>query len=117
MKTECIVFSAGVFRVMSSIPPLPQFVVIHDKTTEAYKHPIVHYVFDDEELPLDLSKNSQCVVVELSPSASQIAGAASYSHAFQVSECRIEDAANISASGGSQAESSSLLMLKIEGLS
>src|SRR3954447_18348788 len=98
---------------MALTPSLLQFVVIHDQTTEFYKHPIVHYVFEDEELlSLDLSKNSQCIVVELSSNASQITAVASYNHTFQVSECGVESAVNISASGGSsQTENSGLLML------
>src|SRR3954471_7041021 len=104
---------------MASTPSLPQFVVIHDQTTESYKHPIVHYVFEDEELlSLDLSKNSQCIVVELSSNALQIIAVSSYSHTFQASECRVESAINMSASGGSsQTENSGHLMLKIEGIS
>src|SRR3954469_5276235 len=104
---------------MASTPSLPQFVVIHDQMTESYKHPIVHYVFEDEELlSLDLSKNSQCIVVELSLNASQIIAVSSYSHMFQVSECRVESTVNMSASGGSsQMENSGHLMLKIEGIS
>ncbi|KAF0424545.1 hypothetical protein F8M41_006540 [Gigaspora margarita] len=38
---------------------VPQFVVIHVQMQQSWKHPIVHYVFEDEPFPSNAPKDSK----------------------------------------------------------
>lgn len=104
---------------MSSNSTIPQFVVIQDHTTQSYRHPVVHYVFEDEELDGAVPKDS-CIVVDLSEAGSDVVNVDSYSPLFQVTECRVEAAASTTAAisstnmGGSE---TTMMMLTIEGIS
>ncbi|CAG8735450.1 16513_t:CDS:1, partial [Racocetra fulgida] len=43
---------------------VPQFVVIHDQMQQSWKHPVVHYVFEDEPFPTNAPKD-RCILVNL----------------------------------------------------
>ncbi|KAI8874804.1 hypothetical protein K501DRAFT_319880 [Backusella circina FSU 941] len=74
---------------MNSTPlDIPQFVVIRDQIHNTYKHPVVHYVFQDEEFP-DVQKD-KLIVVDLDESATQLTHVDSYSPHFQVTDCLLE---------------------------
>lgn len=66
---------------------IPQFVVIRDQIHSTYKHPIVHYVFEDEPFP-DVPREN-LIVVDLDQHA-QVTQADSYSPHFQVTNCHLE---------------------------
>ncbi|CAO3620679.1 unnamed protein product [Mucor fragilis] len=91
---------------------IPQFVVIHDKIHNIYKHPVIHYVFEDEDFPLDIPKDN-VILVELDSSASQLKSVDSYSANFQVTDCVLEQ----SQMSDQFDEDASLLNLTIEGIS
>ena len=44
------------FSSASSLPQIPQFIVIHDKLQQSWKHPVVHYIFEDEIIPINITK-------------------------------------------------------------
>lgn len=113
---------------------VPQFVVIHDQMQQSWKHPVVHYVFEDEPLPLNVPKE-RCVLVNLSEDGESVADCHSLSYDFQVTNCKISltpqmqmNATGQSGSGGgigggkdasgtSSATNTTGLMLTIEGMS
>ena len=66
---------------------IPQFVVIRDQVHSTYKHPIVHYVFDEEPFP-DVPKDN-LIMVDLDHNV-QIGQVESYSPHFQVTNCRLD---------------------------
>ncbi|RUP46550.1 hypothetical protein BC936DRAFT_146813 [Jimgerdemannia flammicorona] len=103
---------------MSSNPSIPQFVVIKDHTAQSHRHPVVHYVFEDEELDGGVPKDG-CIVVDLSDTCSEVVGADSYSPLFQVTECRVEAVASSTAalSTNMGGETTDMMMLTIEGIS
>ncbi|CAO3641286.1 unnamed protein product [Cunninghamella blakesleeana] len=78
--------SQSFFSSLSSVN-IPQFVVIRDQIHNTYKHPIIHYVFEDEPLP-DISKDKLIVVDFDTPNSEPKVD--SYSPHFQVSQYRLE---------------------------
>jgi hypothetical protein len=100
---------------MNSSPPqqldIPQFVVIHDQIDNTYKHPVIHYVFEDENFP-DVPKDD-LILVDLDSTASQLISVDSYSPHFQVTDCILEQ----SQLSDQFEEEASLLNLTIEGVS
>lgn len=66
---------------------IPQFVVIRDQVHNTYKHPIVHYVFEDEPFPEVTKEN--LILVDLDDNA-QLSEIDSYSPHFQVIDCRLD---------------------------
>ncbi|KAI9489557.1 hypothetical protein BDB00DRAFT_790979 [Zychaea mexicana] len=66
---------------------IPQFVVIRDQVHSTYKHPIVHYVFEDEPFP-EVPKDN-LIMVDLDENA-QLGKVESYSPHFQVTNCRLD---------------------------
>ncbi|KAI9307540.1 hypothetical protein BJ944DRAFT_237774 [Cunninghamella echinulata] len=66
---------------------IPQLVVIQDQIHNTYKHPILHYVFEDESLP-DIPKD-KLIVVDFDTSNGE-PKVDSYSPNFQVSQYRLE---------------------------
>ena len=66
---------------------IPQFVVIRDQVHNTYKHPIVHYVFEDEPFPEVTKEN--LILVDLDDNA-QLREIDSYSPHFQVIDCRLD---------------------------
>jgi hypothetical protein len=97
---------------MNSTPlDIPQFVVIRDQIHNTYKHPVVHYVFQDEEFP-DVQKD-KLIVVDLDASATQLTNVDSYSPHFQVTDCLLEQ----SQVNEQFEEDTSPLNLTIEGVS
>ncbi|KAI9318187.1 hypothetical protein BX666DRAFT_1877242 [Dichotomocladium elegans] len=66
---------------------IPQFVVIHDQVHNTYKHPIVHYVFEDEPFPEVAKEN--LILVDLDHNA-QVDAIDSYSPHFQVTNCQLD---------------------------
>ncbi|ORZ04354.1 hypothetical protein BCR42DRAFT_429240 [Absidia repens] len=101
----------------SSTPPftIPQLVVIRDQIHNTYKHPILHYVFEDESFP-DIPKD-KLIVVDYGLEAADGGDepkVESYSPDFQVLNSRLEqstmnDQFDQSATG--------LLNLIVEGVS
>lgn len=91
---------------------IPQFVVIHDQIHNTYKHPVIHYVFEEEDFPLNIPKDN-VILVELDSSASQLKSVDSYSSKFQVTDCVLEQ----SQMSDQFDEEASLLNLTIEGIS
>ena len=91
---------------------IPQFVVIHDQIHNTYKHPVIHYVFEEEDFPLNIPKDN-VILVELDSSASQLKSVDSYSSKFQVTDCVLEQ----SQMSDQFDEGASLLNLTIEGIS
>lgn len=91
---------------------IPQFVVIHDQIRNTYKHPVIHYVFEEEDFPLNIPKDN-VILVELDSSASQFKSVDSYSSKFQVTDCVLEQ----SQMSDQFDEEASLLNLTIEGIS
>jgi hypothetical protein len=90
---------------------IPQFVVIHDQIHNTYKHPVIHYVFEDEQFP-DVPKED-LILVDLDETASQLLSVDSYSPHFQVTDCALEP----SQLTDQFDEDASLLNLTIEGIS
>ncbi|KAF7731430.1 hypothetical protein EC973_000238 [Apophysomyces ossiformis] len=90
---------------------IPKFAVIRDQVHNTYKHPILHYVFEDEEFP-DVPKDN-LIVVDLNESATEVTSIDSYSPHFQVTNCRLEQ----SAVTDQFEENAGLLNLTIEGVS
>lgn len=66
---------------------IPQFVVIRDQVHSTYKHPIVHYVFEDEPFPEVPKEN--LIMVDMDEQA-QLDQVESYSPHFQVTNCRLD---------------------------
>ncbi|KAI9266457.1 hypothetical protein BDA99DRAFT_22248 [Phascolomyces articulosus] len=66
---------------------IPQFVVIRDQVHSIYKHPIVHYVFEDEPFP-EVPKDN-LIMVDLDEHV-QLDQVESYSPHFQVTNCRLD---------------------------
>ncbi|KAI7856760.1 hypothetical protein BDC45DRAFT_48599 [Circinella umbellata] len=66
---------------------IPQFVVIRDQVHSTYKHPIVHYVFEDEPFP-EIPKDN-LIMVDMDEQA-QLDQVESYSPHFQVTNCRLD---------------------------
>ncbi|CAG8532823.1 332_t:CDS:2 [Paraglomus brasilianum] len=96
-----------------SLPtPIPQFVVLHDQLQQSWKHPIVHYVFEEEPFPMGMPKD-HCVVVDITEDGDAVADVHSYSHRFQVTGCKISSTPQL---GAPSRESAASLMLTIEGL-
>ncbi|OBZ89170.1 hypothetical protein A0J61_02776 [Choanephora cucurbitarum] len=84
--------SSSVYSLTSSSAPpqplnIPQFVVIHDQINNTYKHPVIHYVFEDEDFP-DIPRE-KLILVDLDP-GTQLKSANSYSPEFQVTDCVLE---------------------------
>ncbi|CAO3583994.1 unnamed protein product [Absidia cylindrospora] len=83
------------FSSSSTSPPftIPQLVVIRDQVRNTYKHPIIHYVFEDEPFP-DIAKDKLIVVDYDLERAGTYNGdeprVQSYSPHFQVSHSRLE---------------------------
>lgn len=90
---------------------IPQFVVIHDQIHNTYKHPIIHYVFEDESFP-DVPKDD-LILVDLDANATRLLSVDSYSPQFQVTECILEP----SQFTDQFDEEASLFNLTIEGIS
>ncbi|KAI8992083.1 hypothetical protein BDF20DRAFT_85822 [Mycotypha africana] len=67
---------------------IPQFVVIHDQVNNTYKHPVVHYAFEDEEFPI--VPKDKLILVDLDSTATHLKSVNSYSPHFQVTECIVE---------------------------
>ncbi|ORE04613.1 hypothetical protein BCV72DRAFT_307151 [Rhizopus microsporus var. microsporus] len=97
---------------MNSSLDIPQFVIIHDQTLNAYKHPVIHYVFEQEEFP-EVPKD-KLIVVELDSTATQLTSVDSYSPDFQVTDCILEQSR---LSSQFEKEESNLFNLTIEGVS
>lgn len=74
-------------RATTPSAEIPQFVVIRDLVHNTYKHPTIHYVFEDEPFP-DVPRD-KLIVVDLDQNA-QFSSAESYSPHFQVTDCRLE---------------------------
>ncbi|ORX61464.1 hypothetical protein DM01DRAFT_1332068 [Hesseltinella vesiculosa] len=70
----------------ASNPAIPQYIVIHDQIHDTFKHPIQHFVFEDEPFP-DVAKD-KLVLVDLDESG-QIK-VDSYSPHLQIIEGRLE---------------------------
>jgi hypothetical protein len=96
---------------------IPQFVVIHDLARNTYKHPVVHYVFEDEAIPNNIPRDS-CILVDLNDSATVVAKAHSLDPTFQVTNCRLDASSNTEASGPAGAgDDTELVNLVIDGVS
>ncbi|RIA90267.1 hypothetical protein C1645_737995 [Glomus cerebriforme] len=97
---------------------VPQFVVIHDQLQQCWKHPVVHYVFDDEPFPSDVPKDSY-VLVNLGEDGESVVDVNSLSHKFQVTNCKVSSTPQMNATTGpgSGKESNTSLMITIEGMS
>ncbi|RIB02685.1 hypothetical protein C2G38_2124750 [Gigaspora rosea] len=97
---------------------VPQFVVIHDQMQQSWKHPIVHYVFEDEPFPSNAPKD-RCILVNLKEDGESVADCYSFSHTFQVSNYKISSTPQMNTTGTGSKESSitTSLMLTIEGMS
>ena len=96
---------------------VPQFVVIHDQLQQCWKHPVVHYVFDDEPFPSDVPRDSY-VLVNLGEDGESIVDVNSLSHNFQVTNCKVSSTPQMNATAGPGGkESNTSLMLTIEGMS
>ncbi|CAG8639324.1 13286_t:CDS:2 [Funneliformis caledonium] len=97
---------------------VPQFVVIHDQLQQCWKHPAVHYVFEDEPFPSDVPKDSY-VLVNLGEDGESIAAVHSLSHKFQVTNCKVSSTPQMNANAGTGGgkDSNTNLMLTIEGMS
>lgn len=104
-------FSSSPTSLQQQQLDIPQFVVIHDQIDNTYKHPIIHYVFEDEKFP-DVPKDD-LILVDLDATASQLVSVDSYSPHFQVTDCILEQ----SQLGDQFEEDASLLNLTIEGVS
>ncbi|KAI9250718.1 hypothetical protein BY458DRAFT_23424 [Sporodiniella umbellata] len=102
----------NLFLMNSTHIDIPQFVIIHDRTDNSYKHPIVHYVFEEEDFPQVPKEN--LIVVELDSTASQLTSVDSYSSNFQVTECVLEQSR---LNSQFEKEDSNLFNLTIQGLS
>ncbi|KAG1459663.1 hypothetical protein G6F56_006114 [Rhizopus delemar] len=91
---------------------IPQFVIIHDHVNNSYKHPIIHYVFEEEEFPQ--VPKEKLIVVELDSTATELASVDSYSPDFQVTDCVLEQSR---LNSQFEKEESNLFNLTIEGVS
>ncbi|RHZ57527.1 hypothetical protein Glove_386g45 [Diversispora epigaea] len=102
---------------VSQFSTVPQFVVIHDQMQQSWKHPVVHYVFEDEHFPFNVPKE-RCVLVNLNDDGESVADCHSLSHNFQVTNCKISLTPQMTASGqGKESSTTTGLMLTIEGMS
>ncbi|KAI8980381.1 hypothetical protein BDB01DRAFT_851677 [Pilobolus umbonatus] len=90
---------------------IPEFVVIHDLIKSTYQHPVVHYVFEEEELP-DIPKDN-LILIDLDSTATLISHIDSYSPYFQVTDCVLEQ----TKVDEQFEESSGLMNLTVEGVS
>ncbi|CAG8517000.1 6761_t:CDS:2 [Acaulospora morrowiae] len=97
---------------------VPQFVVIYDQMQQSWKHPVVHYVFEDEPFPL-IAQKDRCVLVDLKEDGESVADCHSLSHTFQVTDCKVSltPQMNAAGQGGKEPSSATGLMLTIEGIS
>lgn len=91
---------------------IPQFVIIHDYLNNSYKHPIIHYVFEQEEFPQ--VPKEKLIVVELDSTATQLTNVDSYNPDFQVTDCVLEQSR---LNSQCEREDSNLFNLTIEGVS
>ncbi|CAG8520750.1 11597_t:CDS:2 [Diversispora eburnea] len=102
---------------VSQFSTVPQFVVIHDQMQQSWKHPVVHYVFEEEHFPFNVPKE-RCVLVNLNEDGESVADCHSLSHNFQVTNCKISLTPQMTASGqGKESSTTTGLMLTIEGMS
>lgn len=96
---------------------IPQLVVIKDQVHNTYKHPIIHYVFEEEPFP-DIAKDKLIVVdydsEAVTASGNQDPKVESYSPHFQVSHCRLEQS---TVNDQFDASTTGLLNLILEGVS
>lgn len=90
---------------------IPQFVVIHDQLSNTYKHPVIHYVFEDEDFP-NVPKD-KLILVDLDNSATQLKSVDCYSSSFQVTDCVLEQ----SQMSDQFEEEAGIINLTIEGIS
>ncbi|KAI8065284.1 hypothetical protein BC940DRAFT_304648 [Gongronella butleri] len=107
----------------SAVPPasgaIPQYIVIHDHIHDTYKHPIQHFVFEDEPFP-DIAKD-KLVVVDVDKRGRL--NVASYSPHLQIFEGRLEQSTvsdPLEANSASQQQppmDPGLLTLILEGVS
>jgi hypothetical protein len=96
---------------------IPQFVVIHDQARNTYKHPVVHYVFEDEAIPDSIPRDS-CIVVDLNQSASEVVKADSLDPSFQITNCRLDISTSTESGRFSGTnDDAELVNLTIEGVS
>jgi hypothetical protein len=96
---------------------IPQLVVIRDQVHNTYKHPIIHYVFEEEPFP-DIAKD-KLIVVDYDSEAITASGnhdpkVESYSPHFQVSHCRLEQS---TVNDQFDTSTTGLLNLILEGVS
>ncbi|CAG8467747.1 4560_t:CDS:2 [Ambispora leptoticha] len=110
-------------KAQSPLPPqpstIPQFVVLHDKLQQSWKHPFVHYVFEDEPFPPHIVPKDHCIIVEFAQDGETVKQVHSQSHNFQVTNYKISSTPTFGSgkeSGGGGAPAASL-MLTIEGMS
>lgn len=103
--------------VEASMTNIPQFVVIHDLARNTYKHPVVHYVFEDEAIPNNIPRES-CILVDMNDSATEVAKAHSLDPTFQITKCRLDTSSNTEANGLTGAgDDTELVNLVIDGVS
>ncbi|CAJ0649886.1 16606_t:CDS:2 [Entrophospora sp. SA101] len=57
--------------------------IIHDKSQQNWKHPIVHYIFEDEIIPINITQE-HCILVGLSEDGEKVENMYSLSHNFQI---------------------------------
>ncbi|KAI8350126.1 hypothetical protein BD560DRAFT_230472 [Blakeslea trispora] len=89
---------------------IPQFVVIHDQINNTYKHPVIHYVFEEEDFP-NIPRD-KLILVDLDP-GTQLKSVNSYSSEFQVTDCVLEQ----SPLSDQFEQDTTLFNLTIEGVS
>ncbi|CAJ0925924.1 5672_t:CDS:2 [Entrophospora sp. SA101] len=89
--TSTLISSSSSSSFTSSLPQIPQFIVIHDKSQQNWKHPIVHYIFEDEIIPINITQE-HCILVGLSEDGEKVENMYSLSHNFQITE---EESSNI----------------------
>ncbi|GAB5591458.1 hypothetical protein Unana1_06358 [Umbelopsis nana] len=105
------------FMSDTAMTTIPQFVVIHDQARNTYKHPVVHYVFEDEAIPDTVPKTS-CIIVDLNESATEVVKADSLDPAFQIINCRLDKNTSTEAGGFSgTSDDAELVNLTIDGVS
>ncbi|CAH1761099.1 7011_t:CDS:2 [Entrophospora sp. SA101] len=84
--------------------------IIHDKSQQNWKHPIVHYIFEDEIIPINITQE-HCILVGLSEDGEKVENMYSLSHNFQITGYKISSTPQMNSNNNNS------LMLTIEGMS
>ncbi|CAJ0750771.1 3810_t:CDS:2 [Entrophospora sp. SA101] len=110
--TSTLISSSSSSSFTSSLPQIPQFIVIHDKSQQNWKHPIVHYIFEDEIIPINITQE-HCILVGLSEDGEKVENMYSLSHNFQITGYKISSTPQMNSNNNNSIS----LMLTIEGMS